>query len=574
MIRYPRAILASAGALIFVSSFAPMQIKSVQKQVVAPDPGPTILRRLTRYEYDRTISLLFGIPIKSANLVGMPDEPGGSSFDNLAANLNVPPSLMEKYENAAEKALDQIIGNEKGKVAEIGDYWAAQKSHDVIFLTQQTKDLPRRDAATQILKRFATMAFRRPATNSEIEELLRLFDLSMAGKSPFEKALYLPLKSVLLSPHFLFRIEKDSRGTTGVGMVKVDDYALASRLSFFLWATMPDAELMRAAEEQRLSTPGGLQGELKRMMADPKAKSLTENFADQWLQIRNLPKARPSQEVFPTFDASIREAMYLETATFFDSIRTEDRSVMDLLDADYTYLNENLAKHYGINGVSGTNIRMVKLKSEDHRGGLLGMGSVLAMTSHTYRTSPTLRGKWILEVIYGDPPPPPPPGVSQIADEPSKQKNGTTFRELLAQHANKPGCAGCHKSIDPLGYTLENYDAIGRWRTAEKLKPIDATGQLPTGEKINGLVELKRLVTANGDKFARTIVKQLMTYALGRETLPSDEPAVKKILAESKRDNYRFSAMIEGVVNSVPFLYKRIGAPLGTPGTILKKARS
>lgn len=313
------------------------------------------------------------------------------------------------------------------------------------------------------------------------------------------------------------------------------------------------------------------------MLSDPKARAFTDNFATQWLQIRKLTEARPSTDFFPTFTTSLREAMYDEATTFFDMLRQEDRSILDLLDSDYTYINEELAKHYNLPNVAGKQTRLVRLKPEDHRGGLLGMGAVLALTSHTYRTSPTLRGKWILDVLFGTPPPPPPPGVSVIEDEQKKQKSGETFRELLAQHARRPACAGCHSKMDPLGFALESYDAIGRWRTDLGGKPLDTSAQLPTGEKLQGAQELKRLVVRRQEAFVRNMAERTLSYAIGRELVATDEPTVAQINADLKKNDHRFSALIRAVVKSVPFQYHRnppAPAAIGAPAAARKTNRS
>ncbi|MEP6756261.1 MAG: DUF1592 domain-containing protein [Chthonomonadales bacterium] len=550
-------------AVLPVAMFATFGlVRTLAVESVVPEPGPNVLRRLTRYEYDRTLSALIGLEVKSSEDVGMPADTTSSHFDNLAVNLNVPPSLLEKYENQADHVLERLVGDEKGRVTEIGDHWAAQKSHDEIFLKKQLNGATTRDAADQILQRFATIAYRRPVAANELEPMLRLFELGQKRAMSFEKSVALSLKAIMLSPNFLFRMERDAPESPAGGVTPVDDVALASRLSYFLWSSPPDAELMKVAESKHLGQPAEYEKQIIRMLADPKAKALTENFAGQWLQIRNLPKARPSQEFFPTFDSSLREAMYNETSMFFDNLRTANRPVLDLLESDYTFLNDNLAKHYGVAGVTGEKLRLVKLKPEDHRGGMLGMGSVLSMTSHTYRTSPTLRGKWILEVIFGTPPPPPPPGVSQIANEAGLAKKGTTFRELMVTHASQPACAGCHKFIDPMGFTLENYDAIGRWRTKQGDKPLDASGQLPTGEKLNGVDELKDLVVKRKPQFVRNMAEQMLVYAIGRETISTDKPALDRIVKNYADDWYSFQRLVLEVANSAPFRYRHNSGPV------------
>ncbi len=289
------------------------------------------------------------------------------------------------------------------------------------------------------------------------------------------------------------------------------------------------------------------------MLADPKARVLTDGFAVQWLQLRKLWDARPSQEFFPTFTNGLRGAMYAETVQFFDNLRTQDRSVLELLDADYTYVNEELARHYGIPDVKGGQMRRVELKPEYHRGGLLGMGSVLTMTSHTSRTSPTMRGKWVLDVLFGTPPPPPPPDAG-VLKERKKGEEPKTFRQLMALHATQNACASCHKKMDPLGYALDRFDGIGKWRDDPSL---DTTGQLPTGEKIDGPGELKQLVLKRQDAFVQNLAEQLLSYALGRELEPCDEPTVRNLAAAMKKNDYRLSTLVVEIVKSYPFRHRR-----------------
>jgi hypothetical protein len=293
------------------------------------------------------------------------------------------------------------------------------------------------------------------------------------------------------------------------------------------------------------------------MLSDPRAHALTENFAGSWLQIHKLASARPSTEFFPEFQPDVRQAMYEETATFFDHLRLEDRDVRELLDADYTYLNEALANYYKIPGVKGKEMRRVALKPEYHRGGLLGMGSVLALTSHTSRTSPTLRGKWVLDVIFGTPPPPPPPDAGMLKEEAEKGKEPKTFREKLALHATSPACLSCHRRMDPLGFALENYNAAGIWREKDGLRALDTSGVLPGGEKFNGVQELKGVLRRRQAEFARNMTEQLFTYALGRELDYYDDASVQEAEDALVRDGHRFSALVLGVVRSYPFRHRR-----------------
>jgi Protein of unknown function (DUF1592)/Protein of unknown function (DUF1595)/Protein of unknown function (DUF1588)/Protein of unknown function (DUF1587)/Planctomycete cytochrome C len=404
------------------------------------DPGPPPVRRLTRDEYDRTLRDLLGVEFKSAEVVGMPGDGdgSGSSFANLAEALILPPVLMEKYFAAADKALELVFDRPKNK-----------KALEALLIARPNSEIPDREAARRVIARFLRLAYRRAVDESGVGRFLNLFDRSKAKGASYEDSARLMVKAALVSPHFLFRVERD-RGSNGPETsYKVGDHELAVRLSYFLWSTMPDATLGELADQGKLSDPATLEGQVRRMLLDPKARALTDNFAEAWLQVGKLANARPSTEFFPTFNGKLRQSLRDETLTFFDKLREGDRSVLELLDADYAYLNQDLAKHYDIPGVEGPALRRVDLPNGSHRGGLLGMGSVLALTSHTSRTSPTLRGKYILEVVFGTPPPPPPPGAGKLPEE--KQKPGEepkSFREQMVRHARQAECAACHAKID------------------------------------------------------------------------------------------------------------------------------
>jgi Protein of unknown function (DUF1592)/Protein of unknown function (DUF1588)/Protein of unknown function (DUF1585)/Protein of unknown function (DUF1595)/Protein of unknown function (DUF1587)/Planctomycete cytochrome C len=513
------------------------------------DPGPPPVRRLTRDEYDRTLRDLLGVEFKSAEVVGMPadGDGSGSSFANLAEALILPPVLMEKYFAAADKALELVFDKPKNK-----------KALEALLVARPGPEIPDREAARRVIGRFLRLAYRRGVDEAEVGRFLALFDRSKAKGASFEDSTRLMVKAALVSPHFLFRIERDRGSKGSEAPYKVGDHELAVRLSYFLWSTMPDAALGTLADEGKLSDPAALEAQVRRMLLDPKARALTDNFAEAWLQIGKLANARPSTEFFPTFNGKLRQSLRDETLTFFDKLREGDRSVLELLNADYAYLNQDLAKHYDIPGVEGPAIRRVDLPSGSHRGGLLGMGSVLALTSHTSRTSPTLRGKYILEVVFGTPPPPPPPGAGKLPEE--KQKPGEepkSFREQMGRHARQAECASCHAKIDPLGDGLENFDAVGRWRVEQAGKPLDATGKLPGGESFNGADELKKIIVARRGEFERALIERMLSYALGREVQGDDECAVRKIVSDLERDEHRFSSLILGVVRSVPFQYRR-----------------
>ncbi len=510
-----------------------------------PDPGRSVVRRLNRYEYNRTVRDLLGVDLDAAGAVGITDDLVGESFDNLAAALTVTDGLIEKHFAAADLILDALYATAPKKGAKAG-----ATAFERVVVASPAADLPPRDAARRVVETLARRAYRRPVDAREVDRLLTVFDRATAGGADYPTALRPVFKALLVSPNFLLRVECDRPGTDPY---RVSGHEAAVRLSYFLWSTMPDAELFAAADRGDLSEPAGVEKQAKRMLTDPKAQALTDSFAAQWLQLRKLPDARPSIEFFPTFTPQLRRAMHDEAARFFDGLRTEDRSVLDLLDADYTYVNADLARHYGIAGVNGPELRKVK-HTDPARGGVLGMGAVLAVTSHTSRTSPTLRGKYVLDVILGTPPPPPPPDAGQI-DEGKKGKDAKSFRELLAQHATQPACAGCHAKIDPLGFGLENFDAVGRFRKSGK--DIDATGKLPGGEGFNGPKELRQVLLERKDRFAENLTEKLLAYALGRELQATDAAAVRTVTASMSADGHKFSALVLGVVRSHPFQHRR-----------------
>jgi hypothetical protein len=406
-------------------------------------------------------------------------------------------------------------------------------------------------------------------TAAEINRYGTIFDKALMLRMTPTQAFRLMFKAVLLSPNFLFRIEEDRAAPGTTQAYRVSDMELASRLSYFIWASLPDPELIAVATQGKLSDPATLEVQVRRMLADPKARALSEEFAAQWLRLKTLDEARPTQEFFPTFNDALKDAMRQETTLFFDTLRTENRPITTLLDADYTFVNECLAENYGIPGIKGPQMRRVTLQPEEHRGGLLGMGAILSMTSHTFRTSPTQRGKYVLEVILGTPPPPPPNNVAQIEDAANKA-DIKTFRELLAQHATNPTCAGCHSRIDPLGFGLDNYDAIGRWRVSTKEQPLDTTGVLPSGETFDGPGGLKKVLASKRDRFVDNLCEQMLTYAIGRQLQAYDRPVVREISAAVAKDNYKFATLITSVVKSFPFQYRKNAVTAPTTASLSK----
>jgi hypothetical protein len=399
------------------------------------------------------------------------------------------------------------------------------------------------------LAALARLAFRRPVSTREVTRLTALVARAQSNGLSFEQAMRVGVEAILVSPNFLYRIERDPNPQVATAH-PVNDFELASRLSYFLWSSMPDQELLRVAGEHRLSEPDVLHAQVRRLLADPKAEALVDNFAGQWLELRNLDSIQPDPDQFPEFDNQLRQAMRTETEMFFSSVVHDDKSILDFIDGKYTFLNERLAKFYGIPGVKGKEFRRVDLDGTE-RSGVLTQASVLTVTSYPTRTSPVLRGKWILENVLNMPPPPPPPGVGSIDAQGGVVKG--TMRHQMEEHRANPMCASCHMRMDPLGFAFENYDAVGHWRTREGTFPVDATGVLPEGKKFNGAAELKTILASNQDTFAECLTEKFLIYALGRGLEGYDRGATKKIVAGLAANNYRFSSLIDGIVDSVPF---------------------
>ena len=419
-----------------------------------------------------------------------------------------------------------------------------------VFTCRPTSPRRERDCATQILGRLARRAYRQPISKAELEPILGFYDAARKNGS-FENGIQRGLERILASPRFAFRIEHDPDSVTPGTPYRISDVELASRLSFFLWSSIPDDTLLDVAARGRLKDPAVLEQQVRRMLADPRSRALVENFAGQWLHLRNVRSVLPNSDEFPDFDDNLRQAFRRETELLFESIIREDRNVLDLLRADYTFVNERLARHYGIPGIYGSRFRRVPV-TDDARKGLLGKGSMLAVTSHAERTSPVLRGKWVLENIVGLPVPPPPPDVPQLKPAEDGQKP-KTLREQMAEHRTNPTCATCHKVMDPVGLSLENFDAVGAWRTQEAGGPIDVSGQLADGRPVNGVVTLRQAILDRPELFVGTMTEKLMTYALGRGVSAEDMPGVRRVLNDASANDYRFSSLVLGIVKSVPF---------------------
>lgn len=671
------------------------------------DPGPIVIRRLTRRQYNNTIQDLFGVDFDVASRVGLNRDPEAFGYDSIATVLEIPPTQMEKYIAASDAMLDRVITekpfqqswnaeqieftatgklpenlkadapkpaelqdgkwylrtkalaslplelpldgtyrvairgyafngihwqNYQGDIAlqldgetrkttsftaekankhdksndrdlvwsdnflqlrageveltlsylnpKRGREWADQhhkyvtveqilvegpvaapgvevseEAHDRIFF-KQPGDNPR-VAAQEILTRFANRAWRRPVAKAEIERLMTLFDLSQQRGFPFERSVRPMLKAVVLSPWFLFRIEKD-RAANEESTHRISDHELATRLSYFLWGTMPDDELRQLADVQRLSDPAILRRQTQRLLDDPRSKHLVNDFAVQWLHLEELDHALPSEDNFPKFDAKLRTSMRGEVLMFFEKLIELDRPFTDLIDSNYTWINRDLALFYRMGHLQHVwREHEIDKRRHPERGGLLGMGAILAMTSHVDRNSPTRRGKWILDVMLGDPPPPPPANVEQINDGGDKSQ-AKSFRELLKIHADESStCAGCHGKMDPLGFALDNFNPIGQWERERKGEKIDASGKLPDGREVDGVQALRKILLDDKERFARNLTEQMMIYALGRDLDYYDRPAIARILEKVKSEDYRMRSLILGVVESHPFQYRR-----------------
>ena len=512
---------------------------ALQREINAYDcsienhPGRVTLRRLNKADYNNTIRDLTGLELNLAD--AFPADDVGNGFDNIGDVLAIPPVLLEKYLDAAQTVAEQVMADEQ----------ARQK----VFPYQAQSDEERRDVARRNLRDFATKAFRRPVSEGEFERLYELMRQARRQDLSSDETLEFVMTAVLANPHFLFRVEQDPTENDEDGIRSLDGYELAARLSYFLWSSMPDAELMQLAETGELTHTDILSQQAKRMLADPKSIALVENFAGQWLQLRDVSSLTPDPTVFPEFDAALQSAMRRETEVFFEKVIQEDRSILEFLTAEYTYVNERLAKHYGITGVHGEDFERVS--APPGRRGMLTHASILMLTSNPTRTSPVKRGKWILENILAEPPPPPPANV------PPLDENGETLgslRERMEQHRANPACAVCHTKMDIVGFGMEHFDAIGGWRDRDGRFEIDASGELPGGRKFNGADGLMDiLVEEKKTEFCRCLARKMLTYALGRGIESTDRCTINDIVASLQAQEYRFSALVTAIVTSDPF---------------------
>ncbi len=500
---------------------------------VPSDIGRKPLHRLSRLEYNNTVRDLFGVDSHPADRFP-PDGGGGGGFDNNASTLFVPPILMEKYLTAATEIV------------------AAAKP-ELIFRVRPSETKDGRIAARENLAWLAERAFRRPVAADEIESLLGLFDTTMGQSGKWDDAMRQCVRAVLVSPSFLFRVEQDR---VGLAPQRLNDGELASRLSYFIWSSMPDDALLALARDGKLADPATFEAEVRRMIADPKARVFADNFASQWLRTRELrTSVRPATEGQPEFSPALRDAMAREPIVFFDALLRENRPLTECLDADYAFVNEELAKFYNLCDVQGDGFQRVAL-TDRTRGGVVTMAGVLTLTSYPSRSSPVLRGKWIMEEILGTPPPPAPPMIKSLPTS-DKGRNGLTFRQQLEVHRSRAECASCHKTMDQLGFGLENFSPVGSWRDTVADLAVDASGELPDGTKFTGPVELKRLLLDRRDEFTRNVTERMFSYALGRGVEQTDWLAVRQIARAVADDGYRSQRLVLEIAKSPAFQLRK-----------------
>ena len=500
--------------------------------------GYVMSRRLNREEYHNTVRDLFGIEVDVADLLPT-DGGGGEGFDTTGNALFTSTIHIENYLAAADRILTAVFGDKK----------AAQK---LLLGNASPKKKIANAHAREVLKTFQRLAFRRPVSIQEIDRSMILFDRVYNRGDGFVPAIRLAMKSVLISPNFLFLAEPEpaERGVQALGAIP-----LASKLSYFLWSTMPDEELMKLAESGELLKPDIYKAQIKRLLSHPKADALGERFAMQWLEIERLgSEVNPDAKQFPEFTPALREAMREEVAATFNYILRNDRPLLELLDADYAFLNSRLASLYGIQGVNGEEFQKVTLTTKN-RGGVTGMPAIHALTSFPTRTSPVLRGRWILEALLGEKVPPPPPDVPAL-EASAKDAHNVSMREQLKVHRLKAECAGCHDKMDPLGFGLENFDNLGRWRDAYGGHPVDAQGTLPSGESFTGPEGLKKILMGRKDQVMKHLARKMTGYAFGRELNRFDECLVDHALAALQQNNFRPSVLIEEIATSYPFRHR------------------
>ena len=506
------------------------------------DPGLFVIRRLNKVEYGNTLHDFLGIDPSVAK--DLPDEVPGEGYLNTLSPLQT-----EQYLVIANEALNLSLGMKDGP---------ATNKQKLIFGTTPSSESDWRNAAKKVAHSLTRIAYRRPATDEEIAVLLRVFDLSRDNKLDYQASLRMMLKAVLISPQFLF-ITPAKEPPENQTIVALDDHHLASRLSYFLWSTMPDAELSGLADLGKLHEPETLRAQVKRMILDPRSKALFEGFGSQWLGVKGLKDKRFDPAKFPGMTPEVRSAMYDEVWLLFDSIVRSNHSIMDFINSDYTFLNEKLAKIYGLEkNITGPEMRRIQI-TDANRGGILGMPGVLAMTSFPDRTSAVKRGAWVLEQVLGEHIPPAPPNIPSLEKQDMKKVATLTMRQRTELHRTNATCASCHKVMDPIGFGLENFDAIGRWRDKDDSgAPIDATGELPGGLKFNSPKDLKAIIATRKEDIARNLAEKLLAYSLCRQIEGYDQIVVDHLLENISKDGYRMQSLIIEVVTSYPFTNRRI----------------
>ena len=517
-------------------------------------PGPAPLKRLNRSEYSSTVRDLLGIHINAGHALPA-DGAGGEGFDNAAETLFLSPIHAEKYLEAAKLGLDYALKDPKSRAR---------------FMVKPTPEMPESAAARKILEGFLPRAFRRPARPGEVDRYYALYQAARTRGDNFDQATSYALRGALISPHFLFRLEEPN---TNALPRLLNNYALASRLSYFLWGSMPDDKLTELAAAGQLNDPQVLGGEVTRLLKDTKAHEAWERFVEQWLGTRALGRdIKPDVQLFPAYyDAEIQSGIRYEPIIYFQEMMAGDLPLTDLIDSNWTVLSDKLQRHYGIKLEEKLRQqpKKVTLPEGTHRGGLLGMAAVLAVSSMPNRTSPVLRGKWILDALLGAPPPPPPPNVPTLPEATGEAP--ATLRERLTLHRANAVCAGCHNKIDPLGFALENFDVLGRWRTDESGKPIDTRGELPDGTAFDGVAGLKQVLLDRKDVVVRNLTEKMLGYALGRGLTREESCTVDRIAAALKRDGYKSQTLVREIVLSIPFRYQAgTNVRTSVPGTLIK----
>ncbi len=506
-------------------------------------PGPPMVRRLNQGEYSASVRALLDVHFDAGE--ALPDEgAGGEGFDNAAETLFISPIHAEKYLDAARSAVKYAF--------------ADTRSSQRFLIAAPDENTTPREAARKILEKFLPRAFRRQASLDEISEYLDLFEQAYAEERAFGPAMQLTLSAVLISPKFLFIIESP---TESAEPIPLDGFELATRLSYFLWGAPPDDTLMQVAAEGRLQEPETLKNQVIRMLKDPharKVRNFAQTFVEQWLGTRALGREFKPDKSIKGYDSELEGGMKYEPVFFFHEILTENRSLLDLIDADYTYINRRLSRHYKVKGEFREQPKRVDIENDPHRGGLLSMAAILAVSSHPHRTSPVLRGKWILETLLGDTPPPPPPGIPPL-DEDSREDEAQSLRQRLEQHRADPTCATCHDKMDPLGFSLENYDVLGRWRTEEGGQPVDARATMPGGTEFEGPAQLKQILMDRKDQIVRHLTRKMLGYALSRGLTFEDFCTIDAIVEDLKANEYGSHRLLMGIVESIPFRYKFSG---------------